>query len=265
MGSGGVPAIMGIKQEEDPWYVDAVEVALEVGLTVGGGVLGSFGGPLGAKLGAMLGQQVGSALTGEQNLPTEVAYAIGELGTVDVSGIKNPLTEPDKDTLFGKLVGALGGGTDEVERQAADALNVDDSEYANKVNSALASIVGGEVGPPSLVDNVGPPSLVDNVGPPTMFSADNVAALAAMKDMESSVEENVGRLVSGQDVRGAVNMRGTPLTNLQYDVGGLGGVLTNNVSGVPRGERPASSYGATPFINTPGIENLQNLLSIQGT
>tara|TARA_R110002012_G_scaffold20451_3_gene72471 strand:- start:650 stop:1438 length:789 start_codon:yes stop_codon:yes gene_type:complete len=262
MGSGGVPAIMGIKQEEDPWYVDAVEVALEVGLTVGGGVLGSFGGAWGAKLGAMLGQQVGSALTGEQNLPTEVAYAIGELGTADISGIKNPLTEPDKDTLFGKLVGALGGGTDEAERQAADALDVDGSEYANKVNSALASIVGGEVGPPSLADGVGPPSLVDNVGPPTMFSADSQAAQAAMKDMQSSVEENVEKLLQGPST---ANMASMPLTNLQYDVGDLGGVLTNNVSGVPRGERPASSYGATPFINTPGIENLQNLLSIQGT
>ena len=78
MATGGTPAIMNVK-ESDSWVEDALKTLLEVGLTV----------------------------AGEQMLPSEVASAIGTVGTLDTSKFKNPFTDPDPNSIFGKIGGAL--------------------------------------------------------------------------------------------------------------------------------------------------------------
>ena len=95
MGTGSAPAIMNIK-ESDSWVEGALKTLLEVGLTVGGG--------------AGLGQQLSAGITGEQMLPSGVASAIGQVGTLDTSKFRNPFTDPDPNSIFGKIGGGLGFG-----------------------------------------------------------------------------------------------------------------------------------------------------------
>jgi len=109
MGTGSAPAIMNIK-ESDSWVEGALKTLLEVGLTVGGGMVGSMAGPAGASLGAGLGQQLSAGITGEQMLPSGVASAIGTVGTLDTSKFRNPFTDPDPNSIFGKIGGGLGFG-----------------------------------------------------------------------------------------------------------------------------------------------------------
>ena len=216
MATGGTPAIMNVK-ESDSWVEDALKTLLEVGLTVGGGMVGAMAGPAGASLGAGLGQQLSAGITGEQMLPSEVASAIGTVGTLDTSKFKNPFTDPDPNSIFGKIGGALESPAPVEEKVPTFDLNL-----GQQVGQPLPEIQAQtpfdamvETRQPLFDPNVPgvgtPPRMSSGIGDP------NISVTPTVMSNEDIYQGNLGSLAAGYQPAPVPDF---PVPDWQRPVGG---------------------------------------------
>ena len=234
MATGGTPAIMNVK-EEDSWVEDALKTLLEVGLTVGGGMVGAMAGPAGASLGAGLGQQLSAGITGEQMLPSEVASAIGTVGTIDTSKFKNPFTDPDPNSIFGKIGAGLGFGEDEDEVMGME--------------EARNLTLEGSVPPPQ------------NIDPVTRFGAAGSPVGRASAALDTIQPGDASGQVA-QNLRAAVAPTIDPLNYAPQGLPGYDTFMPAVDDFGPKGRFPTQTF--SPFQGEPGIQ-LTPLQALVGT